>query len=60
MDDLAFENLRETLSIFRDTVFGMSTEEKRAAIRGVVHKVIWDGTKAHAVLFGAEKEKPLS
>lgn len=31
----------------------MSVEEKRAAIRTVVRKVIWDGVNAHVVLFGA-------
>ena len=33
----------------------MSVEERRAAIRTVVRKVIWDGVNAHVVLFGAEE-----
>ena len=33
----------------------MSIEEKRAAIRTVVRKVIWDGVNAHVVLFGADE-----
>ena len=33
----------------------MSVEEKRAAIRTVVRKVIWDGVNAHVVLFGADE-----
>lgn len=33
----------------------MSVEEKRAAIRTVARKVIWDGGNAHVVLFGADE-----
>ena len=43
------------LSMFRTNIDEMSVEEKRAAIRTVVRKVIWDGVNAHVVLFGAEE-----
>ena len=43
-------------------VFGQeapaTVEEKRAAIRAVVRKVIWDGINAHVVLFGAQDGEP--
>jgi site-specific DNA recombinase len=44
------------LSVFRTSIDTMSIEEKRAAIRTVVRKVIWDGVNAHVVLFGANED----
>ena len=35
----------------------MTVEEKRAAIRTLVRKVVWDGTNAHVVLFGVPDEE---
>ena len=55
LSDMEFDMLRQMLSIFRRNVDGMSIEEKRAAIRTVVRKVIWDGVSAHVVLFGADE-----
>ncbi len=55
LSDDAFDLLRQMLSTFRTSVDGMSVEEKRAAIRTVVRKVIWDGVNAHVVLFGADE-----
>lgn len=45
--------LRQLLSVFRDSIDEMSIEQKRAAIRTVVRKVVWDGTNVHVILFGA-------
>ena len=42
--------------MFRTSVDTMSVEEKRAAIRTVVRKVIWNGVNAHVILFGADEE----
>ena len=47
--------LRQMLSAFRTSVDDMSLEGKRAAVRTVVRKVIWDGADAHVVLFGADE-----
>ena len=49
-----FDVLAQMLANFRTTIDLLSVEEKRAAIRTVVQKVIWDGEAAHVVLFGAE------
>lgn len=54
LSDGEFDLLRQMLAMFRTSVDGMSVEEKRAAIRTVVRKVIWDGKNAHVVLFEAE------
>lgn len=50
-----FDALLRMLTVFRSCVDGMSLEEKRAAVRTVVRKVIWDGVNAHVVLFGADE-----
>lgn len=50
-----FEILRQMLSMLRASVDGMSVEEKRAAVRTIVRKVIWDGENAHVIVFGAEE-----
>ena len=57
LSDAEFDLLRQMLSHFRSSMDDMSIEEKRAAIRTVVRKVIWDGVNAHVVLFGAEADK---
>ena len=55
LTDAEFDLLRQMLVMFRENIDQMSVEEKRAAIRTVVRKVIWDGRNAHVVLFGAEE-----
>lgn len=55
LSDLEFNLLRQMLSMFRTSIDDMSIEEKRAAIRTVVQKVIWDGVNAYVVLFGADE-----
>jgi site-specific DNA recombinase len=56
LSDTEFDLLRQMLSHFRTSIDDMSVEEKRAAIRTVVRKVIWDGVNAHVVLFGANED----
>ena len=53
LSDVEFNMLRQLLSVFRDSIDEMSIEQKRAAIRTVVRKVVWDGTNVHVILFGA-------
>ena len=47
--------LRQMLSDLRAGLEDAPIAEKRAAVCTVVRKVIWDGDKAHVVLFGAEE-----
>ena len=53
LSDAEFDLLRQMLSMFRSSIDEMTVEEKRAAIRTVVRRVVWDGENAHVVLFGA-------
>lgn len=57
LNDQEFDVLRRKLTVFRENVPQMSVEEKRAAIRAMVRKVIWDGKNVHVLLFGAEEEE---
>ncbi len=57
LSELEFDLLRQLLAVFREGVPEMSLEQKRAAIRTVVRKVIWDGFNAHVVLFGVPDEE---
>lgn len=50
-----FDALLRMLTVFQTCVDGMTIEEKRAAVRSVVRKVVWDGVNAHVVLFGADE-----
>ena len=54
--DIEFDLLAQLLASFKDTVDGMTVEQKRAAIRTFLRQVIWDGSKAHLVLFGSDYE----
>ncbi|EFB75397.1 recombinase family protein [Subdoligranulum variabile] len=55
LNDREFDLLRQRLASFRDCVDSMTVEQKRAAVRGVVRKVVWDGQRARVVLWGAEE-----
>lgn len=57
MSDMEFDVLRQLLSVFQQNIDDMPLEQKRAAIRTVVRKVIWDGVNAHIVLFGASEDE---
>ena len=50
------EALSRRLATFSGSAVGMSVEEKRAVLRAVVDKVVWDGQCAHVVLSGAEDQ----
>ena len=54
--DIEFDLLAQLLASFKDTVDGMTVEQKRAAIRVFVKEIIWDGKDAHVVLFGSDYE----
>ncbi len=52
---LEFDLLKETLSNFEKTVDFMDVEQKRAAIRILVKRVVWDGDTVHLYLYGSKE-----
>ncbi|MTK08806.1 MAG: recombinase family protein [Hungatella sp.] len=52
---LEFDLLKETLSNFEKTVDFMDVEQKRAAIRILVNRVVWDGDTVHLYLSGSKE-----
>ena len=56
LSDLEFDMMRQLLAVFKSSMNNMSIEEKRMAVRTLVRKVVWDGTNAHVILFGADDE----
>jgi site-specific DNA recombinase len=54
--------LAQLLKSLSTTIDDLSIEEKRAAIRTVVRKIIWDGENIHVILFGdpdGDNRKPI-
>ena len=54
LNDIEFDVMRQLLTVFQENIDKMTVEQKRAAIRTLVRKVVWDGTNAHVVLFGVQ------
>lgn len=54
LSDIEFDIIRQMLASFKDTLDDMSIEQKRAALRSFVKKVVWDGVNAHIYLFGSD------
>lgn len=54
LSDIEFDIIRQMLTTFRDTIDEMSVEQKRAALRTFVKKVVWDGENVHVYLFGSD------
>ena len=57
LSDIEFDVLRQLLQVFREDIDHMSIQQKRAAIRTVIRKVVWDGVNAHVVLFGVQDDE---
>lgn len=51
---MAFDLIRQMLATFRAALDNMNVEQKRAALRALVRKVVWDGETAHLYLFGSD------
>ena len=49
--------MSQLISVFKNSIDEMSVEQKRAAIRTLVRKIIWDGTNAHLILFGVQDDE---
>ncbi len=54
LSNIEFDIIRQMLTNFRDTIDDMSVEQKRAALRTFVKKVVWDGENVHVHLFGSD------
>lgn len=52
--DVEFDLIRQTLSVMGDNIDDYSVEQKRAAIRTFIRKIVWDGENAHLYLFGSD------
>lgn len=57
LSDIEFDLMRQLLTVFKDGIDEMTIEQKRAAIRIIVRKVIWDGVNAHVILFGVQDDE---
>ena len=57
LSDIEFDLMRQLLTVFKDGIDEMTIEQKRAAIRTIVRKVVWDGVNAHVILFGVKDDE---
>jgi site-specific DNA recombinase len=57
METMQFELLRQQMLTISLSVDEMSIDEKRAALKSVIRKVVWDGENAHIFFFGANAEE---
>ena len=53
-----FEILCDILKSFAKSFDTMNIEQKRAAIRTFVKKILWDGENVHIYLYGSDEKKP--
>ena len=60
LSQIDFDNLKNTAFSFSKSFDEMDLEQKRAALRTLINKVIWDGENVHVYLFGMESDKLLS
>lgn len=51
LSDLEFDIIQQLLSTFGENLVDYSVEQKRAAIRTFVKRIVWDGENAHIYLF---------
>lgn len=52
--DIEFNLIRHMLSTLSESIDTMTIEQKRAAIRAFIRKIIWDDENAHLYLFGSD------
>ena len=54
--DIEFDIIRQMLSNMGDNIDNYTVEQKRAAIRTYIRKIVWDGENAHLYLFHNDGE----
>ena len=59
LSDSEFDILRDMLTSFAQSIDGLGLDQQRVAVKTLVRKVVWDGEKAHMILFGAEGDVDL-
>ena len=57
LSGIEFDMFRQMLTSFQSTIDSMTVEQKRAAIRTCVKKVVWDGKEVHVYLFGSDDDE---
>ena len=57
LSDIEFNLLRQLLTIFKDGIDEIIIEQKHAAIRTILRKVVWDGINAHVIHFGVKDDE---
>ena len=55
LSDSEFDILKDILKSFANTFEHMSIEQKRAAIRTFVKKIVWDGENVHMYMYGSDE-----
>ena len=58
LSDIEFDVMCRMLAVFKNGIDEMTILQKRAAIRALICKVVWDGSNAHVLLFGAQDTNP--
>ena len=56
LTDREFDIIRNMLANFGESIETYSVEQKRAAIRAIVKKAVWDGENVHLYLFGQDRD----
>lgn len=54
--DIEFDIIHQMLSQFGESIDDFGVEQKRAAIRALVKRVVWDGENVHLYVFGKDGE----
>ena len=59
LPDGELDRMKRMLARLKDSLNEMTVDEKRAAVRSVVRRVVWDGGQARLSFFGADDEEEL-